>query len=127
MALVGHGLKVTGNTAVGVGILAVSETAGDFLFDLGHAKVALGAVVGKGHMRQLGEQQHRRLMLFQTFPQIMGIGFGDSAAFAVVSGWNGRKFFFAPGQDIAIAFLQVLVFGLGEFFLSLFDTRRQVC
>ena len=55
-------------------------------------------------------------MLFQPFPQIMRIGFRHSAPLTVLFGWHGREFFLAPGQDVAIAFLQVLVFNLGEFF-----------
>jgi hypothetical protein len=57
-------------------------------------------------MRHLGRQQDGRLVLFQTFPQVMGIGLGDSAALTVLPRWNRRQFFFAPGQDSAITFLQ---------------------
>ena len=57
-------------------------------------------------------------MLFQPLPKIMGIRFGDSAAFAILSGRNGREFLFAPGQDISVTFLQVLVFRLGQFFAN---------
>ena len=61
----GHGLKVAGNAAIGLGELHGSETAGDLLFDLAHSQVAFGAVIGEGDMRQFGKEQHRSFMLFQ--------------------------------------------------------------
>ncbi len=37
ISVVGHGLQIAGDTAVGFGVLAFSEAAGDFLLDLAHA------------------------------------------------------------------------------------------
>ena len=48
-------------------------------------------------------------------PQVMGIRLGDPAPLAVLSGWNGRKFLLTPGQDVAVAFLQVLILALCQF------------
>ena len=45
VAVVGHGLEVAGDAAIGLGVLAVSEAAGDFLLDLAHAQVTFGAVM----------------------------------------------------------------------------------
>ena len=72
-------------------------------------KIPLSPVIGKSHVRSLGKQQYRCLMLFQPLPQVVGIGFGDSTALAILSGRNGRECFLAPGQDSAVALLQVLV------------------
>ena len=66
-------------------------------------------------MREFGKEQHCSLILFETFPQVVGIGLGDAASLAILPGWNGREFFFAPGEDIAVAFLQILVFSPCEF------------
>jgi len=77
-------------------------------------------------MRQLGKAQYRHLMLFQPLPQVMGIRLGNSTPLAVLSGRNGWEFLLAPSQDIAIAFLSILVLALGEFFLFRFATLAQV-
>ena len=50
VSVVGHGLEVAGDAAIGLGVLAVSEAAGDFLLDLAHAQVTFGAVVGERHV-----------------------------------------------------------------------------
>ena len=63
-------------------------------------------------------------MLLQALPEVMGVGFGDAAALAVLSWRDGREFLFAPGQDIAIAFLEVFVFAASEFLaFALGDAR----
>ena len=66
--------------------------------------------------RLFGEEQCGHLMLFESPPQVMSVGFGDSAALAVLPGRDRWKFFFASGQDIAIALLQVRVFAAVELF-----------
>ena len=45
ISVVGYGLEVAGDAAIGFGVLAVSEPAGDFLLDLAHAQVTFGAVM----------------------------------------------------------------------------------
>lgn len=48
MALIGHGLKVAGYSAISLGIVDSAKTAGDLLFDLGHS--------GKGDMGLSGKE-----------------------------------------------------------------------
>ena len=59
VSAVPHGLEVTGDTAVGLGILLGSEAARHLLFHFAHSKVALGSIIGEGDDRLLGEQQDR--------------------------------------------------------------------
>ena len=66
-------------------------------------------------------------MLFESLPQVVGVGLGDSAALAVLLGRDGWQFFVASGQDIAIALLEVLVFAAVSFLLLRLETRAQVC
>ena len=47
VALLMHGGELRVDGAEGVGAVLGSETAGDFLFDLGHANSLLGEVVGE--------------------------------------------------------------------------------
>ena len=54
-------------------------------------------------------------MQFQTFPQVVGVALGDAAALAILSRGNGREFFFAAGQDTAVAFLQFFVLSWRQF------------
>ncbi len=61
-------------------------------------------------MGQFGKQQNRRLMFFETFPQVVGIRFGNAASLAILPWWNQGEFLFTPGKDIAVAFLQIHVF-----------------
>ena len=42
--LVGHGLQVAGNAAVGLGELDLTEPGGDCLFHFAHLQIALGAI-----------------------------------------------------------------------------------
>ena len=67
-------------------------------------------------------------MLFHTLPQIMGIGLGNPASFAIVFGRNGWELFRTPSQDGAVAFVQSLVYSFGvSIFSWRFDTQWQVC
>ena len=70
--------------------MALSEAAGDLLLDLTHSQVTLGAVVGERHVRLLGEEQDGALVLFEALPEVVGVGFGDSAALAVLLCRDGR-------------------------------------
>jgi len=88
-ALVGHGLQVARDTTVGLGELGVAEAAGDLLLDFAHAQVPFGAIVGEGDVRVSGEQQHGAFMFIQALPQVMGVGLGDPAPFAVLFFWGG--------------------------------------
>jgi len=56
VTFISHGLYITGDTAVSVGIIFRAEAAGDLLLDLGHAQILFSAIVGKRHMRVFGEQ-----------------------------------------------------------------------
>ena len=62
MALVGHGLQIARDAAEGLGELGLAEATGDFLHDLAHAQVSLGAVVREGDVRVLGEELSVRIM-----------------------------------------------------------------
>ncbi len=46
-------------------------------------------------------------MLLQSFPQVVRIGFGDPAPFAVLSERDRRELLCTAGEDIAVAFLQI--------------------
>ena len=61
---------VAGDPAVGGGVLGGAEAAGDFLFDLGHAAIALGAVVGERHVEVAGEAEHLGFVLDEGFVQV---------------------------------------------------------
>lgn len=110
VSFVGHGLEIAGDTAIGLGESLCSKATGDLLLDLAHSQVAFCAVIGERDMRPLGKEQHCGFVLFQAFPEVVGVCLGDAAAFAILSGGNGREFSLAPAQNIAVAFLQVLVF-----------------
>jgi len=56
VSFVGHGLEVTGDTAIGFGESPCSKATGDLLLDLAHSQVALCAVIGEGDMRLFGEK-----------------------------------------------------------------------
>ncbi|WP_293650285.1 hypothetical protein, partial [Thiolapillus sp.] len=60
------------------------------------------------------------LMLLQSFPQVVRIGFGDPAPFAVLSERDRRELLCTAGEDIAVAFLQVFVLIPGQ-------ALRQAC
>ncbi len=89
--MVGHGLEIAGDTAVGLGELGLAEATGDLLLALVHAQIAFGTVVGEGNVGVLGEEQYGGLMFLQTLPQGMGIGLGDPAPFAIVLFREGRQ------------------------------------
>jgi len=72
-------------------------------------RIAFGAIIGERYVRVAGEEQHGALVCFEALPEVVGIGLGDSAALAVLSDKQGRQFSFATGQDVAVAFLQVVV------------------
>jgi len=91
-----------------------SEAAGDLLLDLARTKIPFGAVVCEGYMGHSGEQQHRPLIAFEPLPEIVGIGLGHPAAFAVVPWGDGRQLFLPPCQNIAITLLQVLVIVIAQ-------------
>ena len=59
VSLVGHGLQVAGDAAVGCGELARAEATGDLLLDLGHVQVTFGAVVGERAMGVTGDCNDR--------------------------------------------------------------------
>ena len=122
-ATVGHGLQIAGDAAVRLGELGLAEAAGDFLLDLAHAQVALGAVIGEGDVRVLGEQQHGGFVFFQALPEVMGIGFCDSAPLAILLCRDGRQFALATGEEVAVVLLKALVLARSEpFALALGDT-----
>ncbi|WP_295513719.1 hypothetical protein, partial [Thiolapillus sp.] len=75
---------------------------------------------GKRHVGESGEEQYCRLMLLQSFPQVVRIGFGDPAPFAVLSERDRRELLCTAGEDIAVAFLQVFVLIPGQ-------ALRQAC
>jgi hypothetical protein len=84
-------LEVAGDAAIGFGVLTRAEASRNFLLDLAHAQVTLGAVVGKGHLGTLGEQQHRRLVALEAFPEVMRIGLCHPSAFSMLArrdGWQ---------------------------------------
>ena len=115
-----HGLQVAGNTAVGLGVLLHAEAAGDLLLDLGHSQVTLGAVVGEGHVGISGKQQDGGLMLFQSLPEIVGIGLGELAPFAARPGRDWRQLLFTSREDISVALLQIGQFLIGQaFFIAM--------
>ena len=94
-----------------------AEASGDFLLDLAHAQVALGAIVGKRDVGVLGEAQHGGLVLFHSLPQIVGIGLGHFATLTLLSRGNRWKLFLPLGEDGAVAFLYGLVLAFGKRFL----------
>ncbi len=65
VALVGHGLEIAGDSAVGLGVAEGSEAPGDLLLDLGHTDIALGAVIGERGIGVAGEAQHLGFVLDQ--------------------------------------------------------------
>ncbi len=95
VALVGHGLEIAGDSAVGLGVAEGSEAAGDLLLDLGHADIALGAGVGERGIA--GEAQHLGVVLGQRLVEVLGIGLGDAPALSVETG--GGLFPCGLGED----------------------------
>lgn len=67
-------------------------------------------------MRVLGKEQYGALVLFQARPEVVGVGLGNSAAFAIVAGSQGRKFLFAAGDDVAVSFSEAVVLARAECF-----------
>ncbi len=89
--MVGHGLEVARDAAVGLGELGLAEAAGDFLLHFAHPQVALGAAVREGNVGVSGEQQHGAFMFLQSLTEVVGIGFRDSTPLAVLlcrDGWQ---------------------------------------
>lgn len=86
------------------------------MLDLAHAQIPFGAIVGERYVGVAGEEQHGGLVCFESFPEVMGIGLGDSAALAILSDRQGRQFSFAAGQGVTVSFLQVLVLAGRKFF-----------
>ena len=105
-ALVGHGLQIAEDTAVGLGELGFAEAPRNLLLDLAHAQIAFGTVVGEGDVGVPGEEQHGGLVLFQALPEIVGVGFRYSAPLAVLPCRDGREFPFAAGEDVTVSALQ---------------------
>ena len=86
------------------------------MLDLAHAKVPFGSIVREGDVWVACEEQYGGLVLLEALPEIVSVGLGDSAALAVLPGGYGRKFLFTTGEDVAVAFLQVLVLARGDLF-----------
>ena len=96
VSLVGHGLEIAGDSAIGIGVLAGAEASGDFLLDLAHSQVALRAIVGECDVRIPGEQQYGALVLLHPFPQVVGVRLGDPATLTLLTHGDRRKLAFSP-------------------------------
>ena len=64
-------------------------------------------MIGEGDVRISGEQQHGGFVFFQALPEVMSIGFCDSAALAIVLCRDGRQFALATGEDVAVVLLSI--------------------
>ena len=114
-----HGLQVAGDAAVGGGVAGGAEAAGDFLFDLGHAEVALGAVIGERHIGVAGEAEYFGFILDEGLMQVLGIGFGGASALAGEAFRGCGEFPFGLCQDSTVTGAHGLVVGLAERFVLL--------
>ncbi len=101
----------------------VAKASGDFLPDLGHSDVALGAVVGEGDVGVAGESEHHVLVFAEGGVEVPGIGPGDAPALSGGSRRGLRKLFFAAGEDGSVAPAQGLEVGLGEDAFGVFAHR----
>ena len=110
----GHGLEVAGDAAIGLGVFTGTEAAGDLLLDLAHAQVALGTVVGERHVGELGKEQDSILIVLESLPEVMGVGFRHPAAAALRARGKRRELLGALGEDSAVALAQALVLHLGQ-------------
>ena len=79
VSLMCHGLQVAGDAAVSGGVARGSEASGDFLFDLGHADIALGPVIRERHVGVAGKAEHFGFVLDEGFVEVFGVGFGDAS------------------------------------------------
>lgn len=55
-------------------------------------------------------------MLLQPLPEVMRVGFRHASPFAVLPEREGRQFPLPAGEDVAVAFLEILVLARGESF-----------
>ena len=55
-------------------------------------------------------------MFLETLPEVVGVGLGDAAAFAVVPGRDGRQLPLGASEDVAVVLLQSRVLARGESF-----------
>jgi len=65
-------------------------------------------------------------MRLEALPQIVGIGFGQFAAFSAGLGRNHRQFLFAARQNSPVTFLQVGQFDCRQFLVRAIETLMQV-
>ncbi len=99
---------------MGGGVFGVAEAAGDFLFGLGHADVALGAVVGERHVGVAGEAEHFGFVFEEGFVEVFGVGFGDAAALPIESDGGRGEFPSGLREEGSVALANRLVGGFAE-------------
>ena len=64
-------MQVARYSAIRFGVPSGAEAPRHLLLDLAHAQVPLGAVVGEGDVRMVGEQQHGGFVFLQTLPEAL--------------------------------------------------------
>ena len=97
---------------MGLGVAEGAEAAGDFLLDLGHSDVALGAVVGERDVGFAGEAERLGFVFDQRLVEVLlrwrsvgfalGVGSGDAPALPVEPDGGRGEFPFGLGQDRSV-------------------------
>ena len=112
-----------------------AETTGNFLLDIGHAKVAFGLVVVEGNAQVGEEAQDLAAVLAQSPNEVVGWGLFDSPAGTRTAGrgriasFGGEDGVVAGPQALDVAGgqgLEVLVLGLADQGISLAQQRDHI-
>ena len=84
-----------------LGAGCLSETAGDFLFDLHHPHVAFGLIVGEGHVRIIEEAQRVFLAMVETREEIVaGAAWRTAARIGFASCFAEWRLRFMKGEAL---------------------------
>src|SRR2546422_2758072 len=112
-ALLLHGGKITAKVTKDSNTCLCAKTARNLLAQFHHAKIGLGPIVIKRHVKIMHETQDQVLILMQADQEIEGIAFLWCASFADALLW-GRIGSHSALDEFCVATFKVLLNGLRQ-------------